>query len=533
MLLQQYLPGLNWVIILCTLILFNDLLAAWITYARNRMQVDINIKLNEKLSSSVMRIAYEKIERKSFLEKIDFARRCIDRNSVIITYENLIEILSGIISLFGMVYIISRLPAALITVIAIAVLASSIGEVFRLNYTYDRDYQGKDIEKNLYYARNDLSSNKYAKDIRTWDLFQYISGKVELYAKRLCDLWSKTSIKSVKIIGWTYIVNGVQYIIIYSFLAYMTYQKNIDISEFVLYTSATISFGELVKKVLGALLKMSIEYRYIEGISSVTKSQEGTQRSYSDFGFEHTLEFKDVWFKYEGAEDYLFKGLSLVIEKGKAYSIVGRNGAGKTTLVMLILGLYKPEKGAILIDSINIADIDGDKYREIFSCVFQDYNIFGFSVQENISFGESDIAKVNAVIAKAGLQDKIQKLPEGTRTLLNREINENAIGFSGGQEQQLAIARALFKNSELFILDEPTAALSPNSEFLLYQQFHKIARDKTVIFISHRLASCILCDEIIVIDDGRITEKGKHDILMEKKGLYAEMFEKQANPYAD
>lgn len=132
-----------------------------------------------------------------------------------------------------------------------------------------------------------------------------------------------------------------------------------------------------------------------------------------------------------------------------------------------------------------------------------------------------------------GLNEKIQSLPEGIYSLMNREINEKAIGLSGGQEQQLAIARALYKNSEVFILDEPTAALSPSSEFMLYQQFHKITYDKTVIFISHRLSSCVLCDEIIVIDEGRIVDKDRHEVLMKKRGLYAEMFEKQATPYME
>lgn len=533
MLLKQYMNGFYWVMIFCGILLLSDVASALINQKRNRLLVDINISLNENLSTSVMNEEYDKIERKSFLEKIDFARRCIDRNSVIVTYDNLIEIISGVISLCGIIYIISKLPVILIVVIAIAVVASSIGEVFRLNYVYERDNQGNNIEKNLYYARNDLSSNRYAKDIRTWNLYNYISGKVELYAKALCDLWSKTSIKSVKIIGWSYLVNGFQYIVIYSFLAYMTFNAKIDVSEFVLYTSATISFGDIVKKVLNAFIAISAEQRYIESISDITNKKVLEEGSCSDIKFNYCIEFKDVWFKYEGAEDYLFKGLSLIIEKGKTYSIVGKNGAGKTTLVKLLLGFYKLEKGEILIDGNKVEKLDLEKYQNIFSCVFQDYNIFGFSIQENISFEDKKIANVNKVLEQVGLNEKVQSLPEGIQSLMNREINEKAIGLSGGQAQQLAIARALYKDSEVFILDEPTAALSPSSEFRLYQQFHKITCDKTVLFISHRLSSCVLCDEIIVIDEGRIVDKDRHEVLMKKRGLYAEMFEKQATPYIE
>ncbi len=418
-------------------------------------------------------------------------------------------------------------------IIAIAVLASSIGEIFRLNYVYERDSKGNNIEKNLYYARNDLSGNKYAKDIRTWNLYNYISGKVEFYAKALCDLWSKTSIKSVKITGWSYLVNSFQYITIYSILAYMTFKAQIDISEFILYTTATISFSEIIKKVLNGFIAISAEQRYIESISEIVNKKVLAKGSYGDIEFKYNIEFKDVWFKYEGAEDYLFKGLNLTIEKGKTYSVVGKNGAGKTTLVKLLLGFYKPEKGEILIDGNKVENIDLEKYRKLFSCVFQDYNIYGFSIQENISFDDNRIENVNRVLEQVGLNEKIQSLPEGIRSLMNREINEKAIGLSGGQAQQLAIARALYKDSEVFILDEPTAALSPNSEFNLYQQFHKLTGDKTVIFISHRLSSCVLCNEIIVIDEGRIIEKDSHEVLMMKNGLYSEMFKKQATPYTE
>lgn len=533
MLLQQYANGFYWVMIFCGVLLLNDVFSTLINQKRNKLLVDINISLNKNLSNSIINEEYYKIEKKSFLEKIDFARRCIDRNSVMVTYDNLIEIISGVISLCGIIYIISKLPVILIVVIAIAVVASSIGEVFRLNYVYERDNQGNNIEKNLYYARNDLSSNRYAKDIRTWNLYNYISGKVELYAKALCDLWSKTSIKSVKIIGWTYLVNGLQYIVIYSFLAYMTFDAKIDISEFVLYTTATISFGDIVKKMLNSFIAISAEQRYIESIKEVTNKKNQEKSICCETEFNCCIEFKDVWFKYEGAEDYLFKGLNLIIERGKTYSIVGKNGAGKTTLVKLLLGFYKPEKGEILIDGNKIENIDSDKYQKIFSCVFQDYNIFGFSIQENISFEDNKIENVNKVLEQVGLNEKIKSLSEGINSLMNREINEKAIGLSGGQEQQLAIARALYKNSEVFILDEPTAALSPSSEFMLYQQFHKITYDKTVIFISHRLSSCVLCDEIIVIYEGRIVEKDRHEVLMKRRGLYAEMFEKQATPYME
>lgn len=533
MLLEQYQEGAEMVMLLCAITLISEITIAYINRVRNIMQVDININLNNKMGRSIMETEYEKIETKSYLEKIDFAKTCIDRNSVLVVYNNLIEVLSGAISLVGIFYIISKLHIAIVIIIALAVIVSAVGEVYRLNYVFDRDCQGNEIERNLYYARNDLASNQYAKDIRILNLFQYVSEKVEWYAGKLCELWTETSIKSVKIVGWTYVANGIQYIIIYSFLAYMCYQSRIDISEFILYSSSTIAFGDIVKNMLGALIAVGTEYRYIESINQVLEQKEERECNNTSFEFKCKIEFVDVWYKFQGSDTYIFEGLNLVIEKNKTYSIVGKNGAGKTTLVKLILGLYKPEIGHIYIDGVCLEKIDMKKYRSLFSCVFQDYNIYGFTIRENISFEETDYNKMDDVFNKSGLTEEIKSLPEGTNSYLNREINENAMMLSGGQEQQLAIARALYKDSAFFILDEPTAALSPSSEFALYQQFKEIAHNKTVIFISHRLASCILCDEIIVIDEGKIIEQGNHAFLMEKKGLYAEMFETQAKPYKD
>ena len=191
---------------------------------RNKMQVNINIDLNTRLSRSIMGTEYEKVETKSYLEKVDFARRSLERNSVFAVYDRLIEVLSGVTSLAGIVYIISSLPPVLTALILFTVAVGAAGDIYRMNYAFDRDRQGNEIERNLYYARNDLAGNRYAKDIRVWNLYQYISGKVELYAKKLCDLWAKTSLRSVKVVGWTYIVNGLQYVIVYAALAWMVYE---------------------------------------------------------------------------------------------------------------------------------------------------------------------------------------------------------------------------------------------------------------------------------------------------------------------
>lgn len=535
LLMQRFDDAIFVAITLCGAIFLSELCLVFINKKKKIFETDIKIIMSKQLSNSIMNCEYEKIERKSYLDNVEFGKKCIEQNSISKIYQYIIDVTSGIISLLGIFYIISNLKLWLIGLIVVCVLINAIGEVFRLHYVYTRERQGNEIERNLYYARNDLATNQYAKDIRLLNLYDYISNKVSHYAKELCNLWSKTSIKSVKILGWTYIVNGIQYVVIYSFLAYSCYINTLDVSEFVLYMTATIGFGEALKDIFNAFIGVGSEYKYIEGIINVAElSKQNYQDNETFAKFNKTIEFVNVWFKFPEADKFIIKQLNLIIEKDKTYAVVGKNGAGKTTLVKLLLGFYKPTKGKILIDGIPLEELEQESYRKIFSCVFQDYNVYGFSIRDNIAFlDRSDDNKVKMSIKKAGLEAKVLSLSNSVDTTLNREMNENAIALSGGQAQQLAIARALYREADVYILDEPTAALSPNSEFNLYQEFYKIAKKKTVIFISHRLASCILCDEVIVLDEGCVTEKGNHNILMKKKGLYAEMFNVQAKPYLE
>lgn len=531
----QYQRGEILVFCLCVGVLLNELLLVFINQRKNILQERINISLNTELSDSVMKIAYEKIETKTYLEKVEFARKCINRKSILLIYNNLTDILSGIITIAGMIYIVRKLPCAILILIVLTVLVNAVGEAVRLKYVYERNHKGNEIEKNLYYARDVLSENRFAKDIRIWGLYDFVSDKVEAYAEKLCALWMNAAVKSVKTIGWTYIANGIEYIVVYSWMAYMTYHDSLSVNEFVLYSSATIALSETVSKVLASFIAISTENRYVEEIKFLTEIKENKVNTelLKTLTFKEKIEIVDVWYKYQGADGYTFEGLNLTIEKGKSYSIVGRNGAGKTTLIKLILGLYRPERGNIYVDGIDIQKIGFESYRTLFSCVFQDYNIYGISVQENITFDKRKTKSMDGIMEVFNLKKLLDSLPQKGETLLNREVNESAVMLSGGQEQQVAIARAVYRNSDILILDEPTASLDSNSEIALYEQLYRFAQDRTMIFISHRLASCIFCSEIIVLDRGKIIERGTHKALMEKGGLYEELFEIQAKPYQE
>lgn len=246
-----------------------------------------------------------------------------------------------------------------------------------------------------------------------------------------------------------------------------------------------------------------------------------------------TIEFNNVYFKYPGTNEYILKGISFKIEKGKHYAIVGKNGSGKTTITKLLLRLYQVNRGEILINGKNISDYSIEKIHSFFSVVYQDYAKYAISVKENIGIGNLNYqteARIKEVVEAVGLKSVIEDLPEGYNTPLGKVL-KNGVDLSGGQWQRIALARTLMRENTLKILDEPTASLDPIQESNLYKNYGKIAKDSTTIFISHRLGSTKLADIILLIDDGKILSSGSHEELMREQGLYREMFCKQKEWY--
>jgi ATP-binding cassette subfamily B protein len=249
---------------------------------------------------------------------------------------------------------------------------------------------------------------------------------------------------------------------------------------------------------------------------------------------KHDIEFRDVWFRYPNTDRDILKGLSFKINDGEKVSIVGKNGEGKTTMVKLLLGLFTPDRGQILIDGKSLFQYSAKARSQIFGTVFQDFVRYSISVKENVVLGDIDAIDNQEVldnaIKKAKADAFINDLPGKENTLLGRDF-EGGIDISGGQWQRIAIARAFMGDKPVLILDEPTSQLDPVAESNLYSEFAGMANNKTAIFITHRLASTMITDKIFVIADGNVTENGTHDQLMKLGGLYAGMFEAQKQWY--
>ena len=258
-----------------------------------------------------------------------------------------------------------------------------------------------------------------------------------------------------------------------------------------------------------------------------------TTEKRSDRNYE--VEFRDVSFKYPGSDDWALRHVNMTFKVGQRLAVVGENGSGKTTFIKLLCRLYDPTEGTILLNGIDIRKYKYDDYMNIFAAVFQDFQLLAFSLGENVAAShEYEEEKVRECLIKAGFGDRLVKMPEGVRTSLYREFDKEGVQISGGEAQKIALARALYKDSAFIILDEPTAALDPIAEYEVYTRFNDIVTDKTTIYISHRLASCRFCDDIVVFDRGSVIQQGNHDsLLQDGAGKYHALWHAQAQYYQE
>ena len=267
---------------------------------------------------------------------------------------------------------------------------------------------------------------------------------------------------------------------------------------------------------------LDVEEKHSHGTIPVEKRDDG----------EYELAFEDVSFRYPGSEKYVLKNVNCRLDMKRKMAVVGRNGAGKTTFIKLLCGLYEPTEGRITLNGVDIRKYKPDEYRDLFGVVFQDFRLFSFPVWENVATGyERDDGRLWKALYQAGAQEFVKNMPEGLETLLYKDTGEG-VEISGGEAQKLAIARALYKDGALVVLDEPTAALDPLAEAEVYARFDEMTEGKTSIYISHRMSSCRFCDDIMVFDDGRIAERGSHENLLAAGGLYSQLWNAQAKYYA-
>lgn len=511
-------------------------------------------KLDLKLFEKYMTCSYEKLEDADFTAHYKEADGYLadDNHFLSEAAMHIIEIGSGALGIILYFSILIRLPkwvlAVLITGTIVELLISRNAE----NERKKRQETIGRLTRKADYMNKTAADVRSAKDIRIFGMIPWLEEKFTAVLDRFHIENTQVEKQRIRIAGIRAGISGVLEILTGILLAVFVLQEKLSLAEYILYVGAirsfsmwSFQFGTLMQNFYRMNGDLNRIRSFIDGeetIQSNTQTQVNKQSNRSivnttGMKFDHVskIEFSHVFYRYPKSDRWIVKDLSFVIEDGEKIALVGMNGAGKTTMIKLLCGLLIPTKGTIRINGVSSTNISREDYYRLFSTVFQDIHLFPASIQKNIVCSDEQIDPIrfDDAVKKSGMDQVAQKFRDGLNTLLVAEVDEDAVNLSGGQVQKLMLARAIYKNAPILLLDEPTAALDPIAEKNIYLQYNEMAEGKVSVFISHRLASTVFCDRIFFMKNGIIAEEGTHEELIQKKGDYYEAFSVQSKYYQE
>lgn len=396
------------------------------------------------------------------------------------------------------------------------------------------------VDLNMQGTKYNEYLNHYSsgKDIRLYgmedSLTKYVSTMYHNLFKQLLQLGIKNKLVTLADAVGNYALRFGTYML----LIFAALQGGISVGAIAQYVSCVMMMLTAISGLVGIVQTTIVNHKYLKRYFSYfdisNDMYQGSLTVEKRDDTEYHVEFRDVSFKYPHTDTYALRHVNLKFKVGEKLAVVGMNGSGKTTFIKLMCRLYDPTEGEILLNGVNIKKYDYDEYMSIFSVVFQDFQLFSFSLGQNVAAKtEYDPVQVIACLNKAGFGDRLATMPKGLDTGLYQDFDPTGVEISGGEAQKIALARALYKNAPFIILDEPTAALDPISEYEVYNKFNQISGTKTAIYISHRLASCRFCDKIAVFHEGAIIQNGSHaELVSDENGKYYELWNAQAQYYS-
>lgn len=528
--------AVSMVVVLFIVRLISNLLDTY----NNKRVVYIKNSLRIELQEKITKIPYWMIEEPEVLDMYQKATGIVTmwqadlQRLVTAVY----VIVTSLITLAELVYVLLSLNFLIFTIIFGVVIFNTFLSGSAIKKQLEFFQTCTPHVRKISYLMNEIQENEYAKEIRSYQIQDWLTEK----SSDVLNATYKRTVRNINYQTLIQVINAttgiLQTVGMYLYIGWLLWKDKIMIGDFTMYINSLQTFASSLQDVVSNFLIIQEAGMYIGELRSFLNLEEN-----SDYELEfspeneksdgYVIEVENLWFKYPHSENYILKNINLRIENGEIVSVVGDNGTGKTTLVKLLLRLFPPTRGEIRINGKNIWGYPFEEYVKLISVVLQDYKMLAFKIKDNVVLSDKDISyeKMKESLIQVGLWEKIQTFPMKEDTYLTRKFDVNGIELSGGEQQKLAISHAIYRNSPIMILDEPTANLSPIAEYEIFSQFAKMLKGKTGIYISHRMSSCKLSDKIVVLKNGAICEMGNHEQLIKQDGEYAKMYHMQANLY--
>ncbi len=514
-----------------------DQIISWIRVYLKHVHLIVQVKMQQMVVERSFAFDLEVFEKPDFYDTFTRAYEYASTNS-----EGIISTISGIVSdligLSAVVYIIARLNIFVIIVLMTIVILDLAINMRRDSIMDKLKRRLTRIYRKQGYITTLLNNKSAFKDLKINNAKEYIMKKMQtvllICKKGIMSVEVRTNLLKIPV----RLMEAIFVVVIYYFIGKDLFLGAITVGDFNMTYNAAYSIKAYLITIgagISELRKMSINATYFYEFFTFERENNGTKKLINDD--EISIEFKNVYFKYIETQDWVLRDVSFKINPGETTLFIGENGAGKSTIVNLLLRLYRPSSGNVLVNGIPLEDYDIKELYEVLSVVFQDHKEYAFSIAENILLKEEDeirLSNEEGIVGEA-LDfihlNKILELPMGIFTSLTRELDDQGVDLSGGEKQKLAIARAFVKRAKLFVLDEPSSSLDPISEENIYEALKNITHGCTTIIISHHLSNSIYADQIIVMDKGNVVETGDHRHLLENGGIYAKLYNMQRKKY--
>lgn len=524
------------IIIFSLLLLILQCFSHYLSSIQNVYIEKFSLRLREDIGSIAMRLPLADIEQPEKQVDIHLAGKISSVTGVISIVQ---QIIAGVITVVGLSIILSQLDWWVLFVATITVVVKVVTVKIQLSFQEkNRKLHAKNDRVGNYLMDVAYFNQSGIKELRIHSARAWFLEKVYAWRGRMVQLHMLDFRLQAFMGVISALAVAVQSLLVLWLLSTRFLSGEISIADFTMYIAAIASITFTLSRItelLGEYGQHMINFGDFEVLMSAKDLDEKNncginKEERTSQGFE--IVFENVSFAYPGSHKNILNNINVTICSGEKLMIAGFNGAGKSTLVKLLCRFYRPTTGRITLNGADIWKMPEALYYNYIGAVFQDFMNLPFSIKENVSMEPvSDTIHVLNLLERVGLKAFISSQPAGIDTYITRLFNEGGIELSGGEAQKVAIARALYKNSPLLIFDEPTASLDPQSEGEIYDRFFNVAKDKAIVFISHRLAAATIADRIIVLDEGKIAETGTHEMLLKRNGLYAEMFEAQSLYY--